>query len=117
MGRFNVGASSWAGWRPEVVANALDYVINAFLMKAEGEAMMQRLESLSRCRESVSHDVGHRRLRVRPAARLCLRGDAAAIWSRGRNTAAISGATLWLAICAIFAGLTAMGIYTEQAFL
>jgi len=35
----------------------------------------------------------------------------------GPKTAVISGATLWLAICAIFAGLTAMGIYTEQAFI
>jgi len=37
MGRFNVGRVIMGGLAAGVVANALDYVINAILMKAEGE--------------------------------------------------------------------------------
>ena len=116
MGRFNVSRVIMGGLAAGVVANALDYVINAFLMKAEGEAMMQRL--------NLSADVVNRSVTtwviVDFVYGLLLVFAYAAMRPRfgpGPKTAAISGATLWLAICAIFAGLTAMGIYTEQAFI
>ena len=35
----------------------------------------------------------------------------------GPKTAVVSGVTLWLAVCSVFAGLTAIGVYTEQAFI
>jgi len=116
MGRFNVGRVIMGGLAAGVVANALDYVINAILMKAEGEEMMQRL--------NLSADVVGKSVTtwviVDFVYGLLLVFTYAAMRPRfgpGPKTAVISGATLWLAICAIFAGLTAMGIYTEQAFL
>jgi len=116
MGRFNVGRVIMGGLAAGVVANALDYVINAILMKAEGEEMMQRL--------NLSADVVGKSVTtwviVDFVYGLLLVFTYAAMRPRfgpGPKTAVISGATLWLAICAIFAGLTSMGIYTEQAFL
>ena len=43
MGRINVSRLLIGGLAAGVVANALDYVINAYLMQAEGEDMMVRL--------------------------------------------------------------------------
>jgi hypothetical protein len=116
MGRFNVGRVIMGGLAAGVVANALDYVINGILMKDEGEAMMQRLNlSADVVNQSITTwvivDFVYGLLLVFTYAAMRPRFGA------GPKTAVISGATLWLAICAIFAGLTAMGIYTEQAFI
>jgi hypothetical protein len=35
----------------------------------------------------------------------------------GPKTAMISGFTLWFAVCIMFAGLTSMGIFTQQGFI
>jgi hypothetical protein len=35
----------------------------------------------------------------------------------GPKTAVVSGVTLWLAVASVFAGLTAIGVYTDQAFI
>ena len=35
----------------------------------------------------------------------------------GPRTAVIAGVTIWLAVCAVFAGLMSMGVYTQQAYI
>jgi len=116
MGRINVSRLVMGGLAAGVVANALDYVINRYLMQAEGEAMMTRLNLSTDVVASsvpvwIIVDFIYGMLLVFTYAAMRPRFGA------GPKTAAISGGTLWLAICAIFAGLTAMGIYTGPAFV
>jgi hypothetical protein len=116
MGRINIGRVIMGGLAAGVVANALDYVINAYLMQAEGEAMMARLNLSADVMASAATtwiivDFIYGLLLVFAYAAMRPR------FGPGPKTAAISGATLWLTICAMFAGLMAMGIYTDQAFI
>ena len=116
MARINIGRLLLGGLAAGVVANALDYVIGAYLMAAENEAMIQRL-NLSR--EVVNAAVPTWVI-VDFVWGILLVFAYAAMRPRfgpGPGTAAVSAGTLWLSVCAIFAGLTAMGIYTEAAFI
>jgi predicted membrane protein len=116
MSRINVGRLILGGIVAGVVSNALSFVINNYLMVEEGTDMMQRL-NLSSEKMSASIPVW---------AAVDLIWGLLLVWvyvgfrprfGPGPKTAAISGFTLWFAVCVIFAGLTAMGIYTQQAYI
>ena len=99
-----------------IVANAGDYVINAHLMVEEGDAMVQRLNlSIDKVQGAamvwVAVDLLYGLLMVFTYAGFRPR------FGPGPKTAVIASVTLWFAICIVFAGLTAMGIYTQQAFI
>jgi hypothetical protein len=99
-----------------VVANALDFVINEFLMKEEGADMAQRLNlSEATLQSSVMAWVV-----VDFIWGLLLVFAYAAFRPRfgpGPKTAALSGFTLWFAVCIMFGGLMSMGIFTLPAFI
>ena len=116
MPRINVARLVLGGFVAGAVANTLDYVINSFLMVEEMNDMAQRL--------SLSQD--------KVAASLWTWIAVDFLWGfllvwvyvgirprfgPGPKTAVISGVTLWLTVCVIFAGLTSMGIYTQQAYI
>jgi hypothetical protein len=116
MGRINIGKLVIGGVAAGLVANALDFVVNTYLMTTETDDMIRRL--------NLSLDV------LQSSAMVWVVVDF--IWGMllvfayvgmrprfgpGPRTAAISGGTMWLAVAATFAGLTAMGIYTQQAYI
>jgi len=116
MGRINVGRVIIGGLVAGVVANALDFVINNYLLVNEAREMMQRLNLKADQVESsiVTWAV------VDFIYGLVLVFTYAAMRPRfgaGPRTAIIAGMTFWIAFTAVFAGLTAMGIYTQQAFM
>jgi hypothetical protein len=116
MSRINTGRLVLGGLVAGVVANGLDYVINEFLMKEEGADMAQRL-NLSRDALASSMYVW---IAIDFLWGLLLVFTYAAIRPRfgaGPKTAMISGFTLWFAVCIMFAGLTSMGIFTQQGFI
>jgi hypothetical protein len=99
-----------------VVANALDFAINTYLMADEMADMTQRLNlSLAAVEASTTTwiivDFVWGLLLVFAYAAMRPRFGA------GPKTAVISGLTLWLGVTAVFAGLMAMGLYTQQAYL
>ena len=99
-----------------VVANAGDYIINIYLMAEEGAAMVQRLNlSAANIEASVMTwvivDVIWGLLLVFTYAGFRPR------FGPGPRTAVIAGVTIWLAVCAVFAGLMSMGVYTQQAYI
>ena len=99
-----------------IVANAGDYLINVYLMADEGTAMVQRLNLSAAAVEGslvtwIVVDIILGLLLVFTYAGFRPR------FGPGPRTAIIAGVTIWLAICAVFAGLMSMGIYTQQAYL
>jgi hypothetical protein len=116
LGRINVGRVVLGGFVAGIVANALDYVINAFLMREEGADMAQRL-NLSQAALESSVMVW---IVVDFIWGLLLVFTYAAVRPRfgpGPKTAVISGITLWFAVCIMFGGLMSMGIFTLPAFM
>ena len=116
MGRINAGRVLLGGLVAGLVANALDYVINEFLMKEEGADMAQRL-NLSQDALASSMTVW---IVVDFLWGLLLVFAYAAMRPRfgpGPKTAMLSGFTLWFAVCIMFAGLTSMGIFTPPGFI
>ena len=116
MARMNTGRLILGGLVAGLVANGLDYVINAFLMKREMDDLIQRLN----LNQIVVNDSMLTWIIVDFVWGLLLVFTYAAMRPRfgpGPKTAVVSGATLWIASCAMFAGLASMGIYTEQAFI
>jgi len=116
MGRINIGRVLIGGLAAGVVANALDFVINEYLMKAEGIDMVQRLNLPAEAFETamitwIVVDFIWGLLLVFTYAGIRPR------FGPGPGTAAIAGLTLWMAVSAVFAGLTSIGIYTQQAFI
>src|SRR5262245_35598664 len=116
MSRINVGRVVLGGLVAGVVANALDFVINAYLMKEEGADMAQRL-NLNQDVLATSQYVW---MGVDFLWGLVLVFAYAAFRPRfgpGPKTAMISGSTLWFAVTIMFGGLMSMGIFTEPAFI
>ena len=118
MGRINVGRVIIGGLVAGVVANALDFVTFTYLMKAEMDDMTQRLnlsvEVMNGSAAMTTFIVGDF------IWGLLLVFTYAAMRPRfgpGPKTAVISGVTLWAAVCIMFAGMAAMGVYTQQAFI
>jgi hypothetical protein len=116
LGRINTGRVVLGGLVAGVVANALDFVINAILMKEEGADMAQRLNlSQAALDSSIPVWIG-----VDFIWGLLLVFTYAAFRPRfgpGPKTAACSGFTLWFAVCIMFGGLMSMGIFTLPGFI
>ena len=116
MGRINAGRVVLGGLVAGVVANALDFVINEYLMKEEGADMAQRLNlSEATLQSSVMAWVV-----VDFIWGLLLVFAYAAFRPRfgpGPKTAIVSGVTLWFAVCIMFGGLMSMGIFTMPGFI
>ena len=113
---MNVGRVLLGGLIAGIVANAGDYVINMYLMTEEATAMVQRLNlSMAAVEGSlvtwIVVDFIWGLLLVFTYAGFRPR------FGPGPRTAIIAGVTIWLAVCAVFAGLMSMGIYTQQAYL
>ena len=116
MSRINVGKVLLGGLVAGVVANILDFGINEYLMKAEGNDMAQRLN----LPDPVGNSVMITWIVVDFIWGLLLVFNYAAIRPRfgpGPGTAVIAGLILWGAITAVFAGLMSVGIYTQQAYI
>jgi glucan phosphoethanolaminetransferase (alkaline phosphatase superfamily) len=116
LGRINTGRVVLGGLVAGVVANALDYVINAYLMAEEGADMAQRLNLSQDVMQSSTYVwVG-----VDMIWGLLLVFTYAAFRPRfgpGPKTAILSGFTLWFAVCIMFGGLMSMGIFTLPGFI
>jgi hypothetical protein len=113
---MNIGRIILGGVIAGIVANAGDYLINVYLMADEGTAMVQRLNLSAAAVEGslvtwIVVDIILGLLLVFTYAGFRPR------FGPGPRTAIIAGVTIWLAICAVFAGLMSMGIYTQQAYL
>jgi len=113
---MNIGRIILGGFIAGIVANAGDYLINVYLMADEGTAMVQRLNLSAAAVEGslvtwIVVDIILGLLLVFTYAGFRPR------FGPGPRTAIIAGVTIWLAICAVFAGLMSMGIYTQQAYL
>jgi hypothetical protein len=116
MSRINVGRVILGGLAAGVVANGLDYVINNLLLRTENNEMVQRLN----LRPDVVEGSWVAWLVVDFIYAFILVFAYAAMRPRfgpGPKTATIVGLTYWLAVTVVFAGLTAMGIFTQQGYI
>ncbi len=116
MSRINIARAAIGGLVAGVVANAVDFVTNKYLMSAENTDMMQRLNLSAAAMESSIPTW----IVIDFIWGLVLVFSYAAIRPRfgpGPKTATIAGVTLWLAVNAWFAGMSAMGIMPTPAFL
>ena len=116
MSKINVGRVVLGGLVAGAVANALDFLINAYLMKEEGADMAQRLNLSEAALQSsvmawVVVDFIWGLLLVFAYAAFRPR------FGPGPKTAAVSGFTLWFAVCIMFGGLMSMGIFTLPGFI
>jgi ABC-type Na+ efflux pump permease subunit len=116
MSKINVVRVVIGGLAAGVAASAIDWAINKFLMVDEGIEMLQRLNLKPDQVESSTYiwfgvDFVFGLLMVFTYAAMRPR------FGPGPKTATIVGMSYWLAAVAIFAGLTAMGVYTQQAFI
>jgi len=116
MNRINTGRLILGGLVAGVIANALDFVINTYLMANEGSEMIQRLNLRPDVVEGsmltwIIVDFIYGMVLV--FAYVAMRPR----FGPGPKTAVIAGMSFWVAFTAVFAGLTAMGIYTQQAFM
>lgn len=116
MGGINLSRVVVGGLVAGVVANALDFAINTYLMADEMADMTQRLNLNMAAVEAstttwIIVDFIWGLLLVFAYAAMRPRFGA------GPRTAVISGLTLWLGVTAVFAGLMAMGLYTQQAYI
>jgi hypothetical protein len=116
MSRINVGRVIIGGLAAGVAASVLDWAINSYLMAKEGIEMIQRLNLKPEQVESsvyvwtgVDFIFGFLMVYTYALVRPRL--------GPGPQTATIVGMLYWLSGVAIFGGLTAMGIYTPQAFI
>ncbi len=116
MGRMNMGRLILGGLVAGVVGNALHALAGLYLTVDEMNDMERRLNLPH---EAVASSM-YTWIIVDLVWGLLLVFTYAAMRSRfgpGPKTAVVSGVTLWLAVASVFAGLTAMGVYTEQAFI
>lgn len=116
MARINVGRVILGGLVAGVVANGLDYVINRFLLSNEANEMVQRLNLKADQAEGswltwLVVDFIYGLLLVFTYAAMRPR------FGPGPKTATIVAGCYWAAFTAVFAGLTAMGIYTPAGFI
>jgi hypothetical protein len=99
-----------------IVANALDFVINNYLVANEMTEMVQRLNLKADMVEHsmwtwIGFDLVYGLLVVFTYAAIRPRFGA------GAKTALIAGMCYWVAFTAMAAGFTAMGIFTHPAFV
>jgi glutamate-1-semialdehyde aminotransferase len=116
MAGINTGKVIVGGLVAGVVANAADFVVNTYLMAAESADMVQRL-NLSQAAVDGSMATW---IVVDFVWGLLLVFAYAGFRPRfgpGPKTAIITGVTFWVAVTAVFAGLMAMGMITQQAYI
>jgi hypothetical protein len=116
MPRINVVKVLIGGLVAGVVANALDYVINTYLLATEMTEMVQRLNLRADVVEGsmytwIGFDFVYGLLVVFTYAAMRPR------FGPGPKTALIAGMCYWVGFTGLFAGLTAMGLYTHPAFI
>jgi hypothetical protein len=116
MSRMNLGRLFLGGLVAGVVGNVLHALSSMYLTTVEMSDMQRRLGlSQDAINSSVTTwiivDFVWGLLLVFAYAAMRPRFGA------GPKTAVVSGVTLWLAVASVFAGLTAIGVYTEQAFI
>jgi hypothetical protein len=116
MGRINIGKVIIGGLAAGVAANALDFVINTYLVANEMREMVQRLNLRADQVESsmwtwIGFDFVYGFLVVFTYAAIRPR------FGPGPKTALVAGLCYWIAFTALSAGLTAMGIFTHPAFV
>ncbi len=114
--KINIGKVLLGGIVAGIVANGIDYVIGKYLMAEDAAEMQARLNLNAAALESsfvtwIVVDFVWGILLVFPYAAMRSR------FGPGPKTAVVSGATLWLGVTATMAGLSAMGIFTQAAFL
>ena len=116
MPRINVPKVLLGGLAAGLVANAIDYVINAYLLANEMQEMVQRLNLRADMVERsmwtwMGFDFVYGFLVVFAYAAMRPR------FGPGPTTALIAGLCFWVGFTALFAALTAMGLYTDAAFI
>jgi uncharacterized membrane protein HdeD (DUF308 family) len=116
MSRINVSRVIIGGLAAGVTANALDFVINKYLLAAEATEMIQRLNLKPDQVEGsvvawIVADFVYGMILVFTYAAMRPR------FGPGPKTAMIAAISYWLAFTAVFGGLMAMGIYTQQAYI
>jgi hypothetical protein len=116
MGRINTVRVVIGGLVAGIVANAIDFVINTYLMANEGVEMVQRLNLKADVVEHsmwtwIGFDFVYCLLVVFTYAAMRPR------FGPGPKTALIAGMCYWLAFGAMSAGFTAMGMFTHLAFI
>lgn len=116
MSGINVGRVLVGGLVAGVVANAIDYAINTYLMVDESSEMIARLnlnpETVAASATTwIVVDFIWGLLLVFTYAGIRPR------FGPGPKTAVIAGVILWLAVAVTMAGLMAMGVFTQQAWM
>ena len=116
MSRINVGRVIVGGIIAGALANAFDFVWNTYVLVEESAEMTARLNlNAATVQGSMTTWIV-----VDFLWGLLLVFTYAAIRPRfgpGPKTAAIGGVMLWLVSAVMFAGLTAMGVFTQGAYL
>jgi hypothetical protein len=116
MSGINLSRVVIAGLVAGVVANALDFAINSYLMADEMADMAQRLNLNMALVDGsatawIVADFVWGFLLVFAYAAMRPR------FGPGPKTAIIAGLTLYLGVTAMFGGLAAMGVFTQQAYI
>ena len=116
MPRINILRVLIGGLVAGIVANALDYVINTYLLATEMTEMVQRLNLRADVVENsmwtwIGFDFVYGLLVVFTYAAMRPR------FGPGPKTALIAGMCFWVGFTGLFAGLTSMGLYTHPAFI
>jgi hypothetical protein len=114
--RMNTGRILLGGLVAGVVANAIDYVSNEYVLAEGNNELMQRLGlNVDTVNASMSTWIA-----VDFVLGLLLVFTYAAMRPRfgpGPKTALVSSLTIWIGIAAVVAGFTAMGIFTQPMFM
>jgi hypothetical protein len=114
--RMNTGRILLGGLVAGVVANAIDYVSNEYVLAEGNNELMQRLGlNVDTVNASMSTWIA-----VDFVLGLLLVFTYAAMRPRfgpGPKTAIVSSITIWIGIAAVVAGFTAMGIFTQPMFM
>jgi hypothetical protein len=116
MSRINTARLLVGGLVAGVLANALDFVVNGFVMADEMTEMVQRLNLKADVVEHsmwtwIGFDFLYGFLVVFTYVAMRPR------FGPGPKTALIAGLCYWLAFGAMAAGFTAMGMFTHRAFM
>jgi len=118
MAGINYGRVFVGGLAGGVVANICDFVINSYLMVADGERMVQRLNLNPAIVNSPK--VAITWMVVDFIYVTLIVWTYAAIRPRlgpGRGTAVTAGLVIWAAVSAVIFGFVGMGIFTPDTYL
>jgi hypothetical protein len=116
VSRINTGRLLLGGFVAGIVANALDFLTQTYLMTEESSEMIARL-NLNPDTVAGSYVAwivvdflwGY----LLTFAYVAMRPR----FNPGPKTALVSGLTMWLGVTVILAGFTAMGVFTQHTFM